>query len=147
MRCCISIRKSVSPIRTLLCVEDNPANLLLVEQLIARRPDLRLLSARDGQSGVEIARMALPDVILMDINLPGVNGIQALKILAREPATAGIPVIALSANAMPRDIERGLEVGFFSYLTKPIKVDVFMAAVDAALQLHAAPHVFAPEGT
>jgi PAS domain S-box-containing protein len=136
-----------TPIRTVLCVEDNPANLMLIEQLVARRPDLRLLSARDGQSGVEIARMALPDVILMDINLPGINGIQALKILAREPATAGIPVIALSANAMPRDIEKGLEVGFFSYLTKPIKVDVFMAAVDAALQVRATPHVLTPEST
>ncbi|WP_338413957.1 PAS domain S-box protein [uncultured Sphaerotilus sp.] len=136
-----------TPIRTVLCVEDNPANLMLVEQLIARRPDLRLLSARDGQSGVEIARTALPDVILMDINLPVVNGIQALKVLAREPATAGIPVIALSANAMPRDIEKGLEVGFFGYLTKPIKVDVFMAAVDAALQVRATPHVLTPEST
>jgi PAS domain S-box-containing protein len=136
-----------TPIRTVLCVEDNPANLMLVEQLIARRPDLRLLSARDGQSGVEIARTARPDVILMDINLPVVNGIQALKILAREPATAGIPVIALSANAMPRDIEKGLEVGFFGYLTKPIKVDVFMAAVDAALQIRATPHVLTPEST
>jgi CheY-like chemotaxis protein len=135
------------PTRTLLCVEDNPANLMLIEQLVARRPDLRLLSARDGQSGVEIARSALPDVILMDINLPVVNGIQALKILAREPATAGIPVIALSANAMPRDIEKGLEVGFFGYLTKPIKVDVFMAAVDAALQVRATPHVLTPEST
>lgn len=135
------------PTRTLLCVEDNPANLMLIEQLVARRPDLRLLSARDGQSGVEIARMALPDVILMDINLPGVNGIQALKILAGESATADIPVIALSANAMPRDIEKGLEVGFFSYLTKPIKVDVFMAAVDAALQVRTPPCVLAPEGT
>ena len=133
------------PTRTLLCVEDNPANLMLVEQLIARRPDLRLLSARDGQRGVEIARMVLPDVILMDINLPGINGIQALKILACEPATASIPVIALSANAMPRDIEKGLEVGFFSYLTKPIKVDAFMAAVDAALQIRTTPHVLAPE--
>jgi PAS domain S-box-containing protein len=136
-----------TPIRTVLCVEDNPANLMLIEQLVARRPDLRLLSARDGQSGVEIARSALPDVILMDINLPVVNGIQALKILAREPATAGIPVIALSANAMPRDIEKGLEVGFFGYLTKPIKVDVFMAAVDAALQVRATPHVLTPEST
>ena len=139
------------PIRMVLCVEDNPANLMLVEQLIARRPDLRLLSARDGQRGVEIARSALPDVILMDINLPGVNGIQALKLLAREPATAGIPVIALSANAMPRDIEKGLEVGFFHYLTKPIKVDEFMAAIDAALQRHTATadatSGLAPRGT
>src|SRR5450756_483059 len=85
--------------RTLLYVEDNPANLMLVEGLIARRPDIRLLSARDGNRGVEIAHASRPDVILMDINLPGISGIQALRILAEDPATARIPVIALSANA------------------------------------------------
>ncbi len=121
--------------RTLLYVEDNPANLMLVEDLVARRPDIRLLSARDGNRGIEIARAALPDVILMDINLPGINGIRALGILAEDPATAHIPVIALSANAMPRDIEKGLEAGFFRYLTKPIKVNEFMATLDMALNL------------
>jgi CheY-like chemotaxis protein len=110
-------------LRTLLYVEDNPANLMLVEDLVARRPDIRLLSARDGNRGIEIARAAQPDVILMDINLPGMSGIQALKILAEDPATSHIPVIALSANAIPRDIEKGLEAGFFRYLTKPIKVN------------------------
>ena len=121
--------------RTLLYVEDNPANLMLVEDLVARRPDIRLLSARDGNRGVEIARAALPDVILMDINLPGISGIRALRILAEDPATAHIPVIALSANAMPRDIEKGLEAGFFRYLTKPIKVNEFMDTLDMALNL------------
>jgi PAS domain S-box-containing protein len=121
-------------LRTLLYVEDNPANLMLVEDLIARRPDIRLLSARDGAQGVEIARKAQPDLVLMDINLPGISGIKALRILAQDPATAHIPVIALSANAIPRDIEKGLEAGFFRYLTKPIKVGEFMETLDLALE-------------
>jgi signal transduction histidine kinase/CheY-like chemotaxis protein len=120
--------------RTLLYVEDNPANLMLVEDLIARRPDIRLLSARDGNTGIEIARARRPDLILMDINLPGISGISALKILAQDPATAHIPIVALSANAIPRDIEKGLEAGFFRYLTKPIKVNEFMEALDTALE-------------
>jgi PAS domain S-box-containing protein len=121
-------------LRTLLYVEDNPANLMLVEDLVSRRHDLRLLSARDGIQGVEIARHALPDVILMDINLPGISGLKALEILAQDAATAHIPVIALSANAIPRDIEKGLEAGFFRYLTKPIKVNEFMETLDVALK-------------
>jgi CheY-like chemotaxis protein len=121
-------------VRTVLYVEDNPANLMLVEDLIARRPDIRLLSARDGISGVEIARASLPHLILMDINLPGISGIAALKILAEDPNTAHIPVVALSANAIPRDIEKGLEAGFFRYLTKPIKVVEFMGTLDMALE-------------
>jgi signal transduction histidine kinase/CheY-like chemotaxis protein len=121
-------------LRTLLHVEDNPANLMLVEDLIARRPDIRLLTARDGNLGIEIARASRPDVILMDINLPGISGINALKILAQDPTTAHIPVVALSANAMPRDIEKGLDAGFFRYLTKPIRVNEFMATLDEALK-------------
>ena len=127
------------PLHTVLCVEDNPANLLLVERLIARRPALRLLSARDGRNGIEIARAALPDVILMDINLPGIDGITARRILSEGATTRHIPVVALSANAMPRDIERGLEAGFFRYLTKPIQVDEFMHTLDAALALAEPP--------
>jgi signal transduction histidine kinase/CheY-like chemotaxis protein len=122
-----------TPKCTLLYVEDNPANLELVEQLVARRSDLRLLSAADGTLGIEYARACLPEVILMDINLPGVSGIEAMKILRADPATAHIPIIALSANAIPRDIERGLEAGFFNYITKPIVVSQFMEALDVAL--------------
>jgi PAS domain S-box-containing protein len=122
-----------APLRTLLYVEDNPANLMLVEEIIARRPDIRLLSARDGISGINLARSAQPAVILMDINLPGISGIEALKILARDPETAHIPVVALSANAMPHDIEKGLQAGFFRYLTKPVKINEFTAALDLAL--------------
>ena len=120
--------------RTVLYVEDNPANLELVEQLIERRPDLRLLSAADGSLGIEFARAHRPDVILMDIHLPGISGVEAMKVLRADPATAHIPIIALSANAVPRDIAAGLEAGFFCYLTKPIKVSLFMEALDAALK-------------
>jgi PAS domain S-box-containing protein len=124
-------------LRTLLYVEDNPANLKLIEQLIARRPDIRLLTARDGIVGIHLARVNQPDVILMDINLPGISGIEALEVLHGDPATKHIPVIALSANAMPRDIEKGLQAGFFRYLTKPIKVNEFMDTLGEALDFAA----------
>ena len=123
-----------TPLRTLLYVEDNPANLELVGQLIGRRTDLSMLSAADGALGVEYARACLPEVILMDINLPGMSGIEAMKILRDDPVTAHIPIIALSANAVPRDIEKALEAGFFNYITKPIKVSQFMEALDVALE-------------
>ncbi len=125
--------RTVAARQTLLCVEDNPANLLLVEKLLERRHDIRLVTAKDGVGGVEMARSAQPDVILMDINLPGICGLTALGILAEDPITAGIPVIALSANAMPRDIEKGLAAGFYRYLTKPINVNEFMDTLDSAL--------------
>lgn len=117
----------------LLYVEDNSANLLLVEEIMARRPDVRLLTARDGLSGIEVARTAMPHVILMDINLPGISGLQALKILRQDQATAHIPVVALSANAMPSDMDKGMEAGFFGYLTKPIRVNQLLQTLDAAL--------------
>jgi signal transduction histidine kinase/CheY-like chemotaxis protein len=123
-----------TPQRTILYVEDNPANLDLVAQLVARRPDLRLLGAADADLGIEFARTYLPQVILMDINLTGMSGIEAMKILRRDPATAQIPIIALSANAVPSDIEKALAAGFFSYLTKPINVDRFMDVLDEALE-------------
>jgi signal transduction histidine kinase/CheY-like chemotaxis protein len=118
---------------TLLYIEDNPANLMLVEDIVSRRTDIRLMHAFDGIRGVEMALKWLPDIILMDINLPGISGVQALEILAQLPATAHIPVVALSANALPRDITKGLEAGFFRYLTKPIKIDEFSHALDEAL--------------
>ena len=120
--------------RTLLYVEDNPANLELVEQIIARHSNIRLLTAINGSIGIEVAVASQPDVILMDINLPGINGFEAMKILHQDPVTAHIPVVALSANAMPRDIEKGIEAGFYRYLTKPIKVKEFMDTLNAALE-------------
>jgi PAS domain S-box-containing protein len=122
-------------IYTVLYVEDSPANLALVEQLIARRPDMRLLTAVNGTLGIELARASQPDLILMDIHLPGISGIDALKILREDPNTKHIPVVALSANAMPANVKKGLEAGFFRYLTKPVKVTEFMETLNAALKL------------
>ena len=134
-----------APLRTLLYVEDNPANLELVEQLVARRSDLRMMSATDAFLGIELARVHNPDVILMDINLPGMSGIEAMQILRADPSTAHIPIIAVSANAVPRDIEKGLKAGFFSYITKPIKVSQFLETLDMALAFSASDQPAAQE--
>ncbi|HCZ33471.1 MAG TPA: hybrid sensor histidine kinase/response regulator, partial [Holophagaceae bacterium] len=120
-------------LRTVLYVEDNPANLDLVSQLIGRRPDLRMLGAVDAIQGLQMAHDHLPSVVLMDINLPGISGIEALSLLRKDPQTAHIPVVAISANAMVGDIKKGLEAGFFRYLTKPINIVEFMDTLDVAL--------------
>ena len=104
---------------------------------LMRRPDLVLIEAKDGREGIALARSEQPDVILMDINLPGISGLTALRILAGDAKTAHIPVVALSANAMPHDIEKGLAAGFFRYLTKPIKLGEFLTALDLALERQA----------
>ena len=119
---------------TLLYVEDSPANMQLVEELVMRFPEMRLVTAPNASLGIELARSAQPEVILMDLNLPGISGFKALDILREDTATAHIPVIAVSANAMQRDIEKGLEAGFFCYLTKPIKITEFIATLRSALK-------------
>ena len=116
-----------------LYVEDNPANLRLVEEIVAFRRDLRLLSAPDGHLGLELAKAHRPDAILMDLNLPGMSGFEVLRQLRADPETTWIPVIALTANAMPRDIERGMAAGFHRYLTKPIDIDKFTEAINSTL--------------
>jgi PAS domain S-box-containing protein len=126
-------------VHTLLYVEDNPANLRLVEELVGRRSDLRLLTAADAPLGIALAREFLPDVILMDINLPGISGTEAMTILRADAATGHIPIVAISANAIPGDIRQGLEAGFLRYLTKPIVINEFMSALDVALE-HSAAH-------
>jgi PAS domain S-box-containing protein len=123
------------PVRLVLYVEDNLANLKLVERLIERRPDLSLISAETGARGIQLARSRRPDVVLMDINLPDISGLEALVVLRADPVTSLIPVIAISANAMPHDINKGRQAGFFEYLTKPIKVNEFTRTLDAALEL------------
>ncbi|MEO6323169.1 MAG: PAS domain S-box protein [Thermoanaerobaculia bacterium] len=120
--------------RLLLYVEDNPANLKLAQQIVARRPDLRLLSAVTGTLGVALAITRQPEVILRDLNLPDISGIEALAMLRADLATSHIPVVAISANAMPHDIEMGLQAGFFRYLTKPINVVEFMNTLNSALE-------------
>ncbi|MCX7187372.1 MAG: PAS domain S-box protein [Methylophilales bacterium] len=120
-------------LHTILYVEDNPANMRLVDKIVARIPNTSLLMATDGALGVEMARISQVDLILMDINLPGISGFEALEMLKADPSTAHIPVIALSANAMLLDIEKGLIAGFSSYITKPINVDQFITSLNEAL--------------
>ena len=122
----------------MLCVEDNPANLELIEQLVGRRSDLRLLTAADGKLGIEFALAYQPQVILMDVSLPDMSGLDAMRILRADPSTAHIPIIALSANAIPKDIATGMEAGFYRYITKPIRINEFMDALELALQFAAA---------
>jgi signal transduction histidine kinase/ActR/RegA family two-component response regulator len=117
----------------LLHIEDNPANLRLVEEILAIRGGLGQMSAPDAQLGIELARAHSPQVILLDINLPGLSGLDALAVLRAEAGSAVTPVIALTANAMPRDRAQGLAAGFFRYLTKPIDVDELNRAIDDAL--------------
>jgi CheY-like chemotaxis protein len=101
---------------------------------------MRLLTAPNGLIGIDIARTSMPHVILMDINLPGISGIETMRLLRADPTTAHIPIIAISANAMPNDIESGMQAGFFRYLTKPIRIDVLMEALLLALEANTSDH-------
>jgi len=127
-----------------LYIEDNPANLRLVQEIVAFRADLRLLAAADGHAGLALAHTHRPALIVMDLNLPGMGGFEVLAQLRRDPDTARIPVIALSANAMPRDIERGLSAGFARYLTKPIDIGQFNEAINGVLAQRAEQERTAP---
>ena len=117
----------------MLYVEDNPANLKLIEEIIDFRGDLELISAMDGNLGLQLARAHLPNIILMDIHLPGTSGTEAQQILRNDPRTSHIPIIALTANAMPREVAKGLAAGFFRYVTKPIDIPELTEAIDSAL--------------
>ena len=116
-----------------LHVEDNPANLRLVREILEMRGDVRQISAPDARLGIDLARAHLPQIILLDINMPGMSGLEALAVLQADPVTARIPVIAITANAMAGDVSRGLAAGFFRYVTKPIDMNRLNDAVDAAL--------------
>ncbi len=116
-----------------LYVEDNAANLRLVEAMFECWPNLALVAATDGQLGLDLARRQRPDAILLDIHLPGMDGFAVLAALKADAATRDIPVIALSADAMAADIERGLEAGFHAYLTKPVMIEDLLAALREAL--------------
>ena len=117
----------------MLCIEDNPANLRLIESIFAHRTDIRLLGAIAPGLGLELARMHRPALILLDINLPDMDGYAVMQCLRENEATRGIPVVAISASAMPKDIERGKAAGFADYLTKPIDVARLLTIVDRIL--------------
>jgi len=119
---------------TLLYVEDNPDNLKLMELIITRMEGLKMISTHTGELGIELARAEKPDLIILDINLPGISGLETIKRLQSHESTRNIPVLALSAAATPRDIEKGMEAGFLRYLTKPIMVPKVMEAIRSAME-------------
>ena len=114
----------------LLYIEDNEVNLLIVRELLNRRSDIEFHAAIDGASGLAAAQARQPALILLDMNLPDMDGHEVLRRLRLDPATAAIRCIALSANAMPEDIGRALEAGFDDYWTKPLDLRAFMASID-----------------
>jgi len=119
--------------KVVLYVEDNPANVTFMRDLVSTFENIDLLTAPTAEMGVELARGRHPDVIIMDINLPGMSGLDALHALREAPETNKIPVIALTAAASDRDKQRGMQAGFYRYLTKPVKVDEFVAALESLL--------------
>jgi CheY-like chemotaxis protein len=121
----------------LLYVEDDPAAVALVEQLIARRSDVLLLRAADAKRGVKLARAARPQVILLNIDLPGVDALQFMKLMREDPATQTAPILALGADATPAALVKWLEAGFFQYLTKPMQAEPFLEALSHALEFAA----------
>lgn len=116
-----------------LCVEDNPSNLLLIEQIFRYRPAVQLLTATDGVSGAEMIREHLPDLVLLDLNLPDIGGEEILIALKADPTTSRIPVVVLSADATAGQFERLISGGAYSYLTKPVDVAELLRVVDAAV--------------
>lgn len=117
----------------ILYIEDNPANLRLVTNILGRRPDIDLVTAHSPELGLELARARLPALILLDINMPELNGYQVMGVLQADARTKHIPVVAITANAMRRDIQRGLRAGFSDYLTKPIDITRFNEVLDTHL--------------
>ncbi len=119
---------------TVLYIEDNPANLRLIAKLLAPQKNINLLSAQDPLAGIELATKQKPDLILLDINLPEMDGYEVFNALQALAATRHIPVVAVSANAMPNDIEKGLATGFTEYVTKPIDVRFMLQTIERLLQ-------------
>jgi CheY-like chemotaxis protein len=119
--------------RRVLYVEDNPANITFMQDLLSSFESIELSVAQTAEVGVELAFRRTPDVIIMDINLPGMSGFDALRALRANPHTQRVPVIALTAAASERDRQQGSQVGFYRYLTKPIKVDELLGALEALI--------------
>jgi CheY-like chemotaxis protein len=119
--------------KRILYIEDNPPNIRLMEQMLKNFARLELISAKEAFYGVYLARTERPDLIILDINLPGMDGYEALSVLKQDRSTRDIPVVALSANAMPYDVMRGQEAGFDEYLTKPLDLDKLLGTLNHLL--------------
>ncbi|MBF0247170.1 MAG: response regulator [Alphaproteobacteria bacterium] len=115
---------------TVLCIEDGPANMALLKHYFECVDDIEMLAATTAEEGLELARARKPGLILMDIHLPGMSGVEAVAKLREDPETKTIPVIAISADAMPEDIQVAIDQGFNAYLTKPIRFPVLEGLIE-----------------
>ena len=127
-------RPAPSGPRLILYVEDNAANVVFMRDLIGTFEDTDLITVPTAEQALDVARRRQPELILMDINLPGMSGVDALRLLRATPETAQIPVIALTAAATERDRKRGEQAGFYRYLTKPVNVDDVIEACESLFQ-------------
>jgi CheY-like chemotaxis protein len=130
----VPISLSGSDKKKILYIEDIPANMELVRQILIHREEIRLLSASTALAGIELAQSESPDVILLDIHMPEMDGLTALQKLQAIEATKNIPVIALTADAMDGDVKRALDMGFKDYMTKPLDVSNFLNVIDKILK-------------
>jgi len=119
---------------TVLYIEDNPSNLKLISQILGQRQHIQVYTAHTPELGIELAKKHQPNLLLLDINMPGMDGYQVLEVIKDISELKNMPVIAVTANAMPKDIERGIEAGFADYVTKPIDINKFLNTVDNCLQ-------------
>ena len=126
--------KRLDGVKTILYVEDNPANMRLMRELLTQLPRTNFVEAGTAEEGLELIRQDKPDLVLMDINLPGIDGFEAFEVMRDDEYLCDIPVIALTANAMPREVDRGRELGFKAYLTKPIDVASTLAEITRVLE-------------
>jgi CheY-like chemotaxis protein len=122
------------PRHKIVYVEDNPSNIAFMRELMDDLPKIELITAPNAELGIELIRAHLPSVVIMDVNLPGMSGFEAVQRLRGWPETRDIPVIGLSAAALPRDTARAKEIGFYRYLTKPVKVDQLTAVLEELLE-------------
>ena len=118
---------------TILYIEDNEDNIRLVEKILCKYPSIHLVTATDGVTGLQLAASIQPDIILLDVQLPDINGFGVLRQLRAKLTTASIPVIGVSANAMPQDVGDALAAGFDNYITKPINIRIFLDAINDIL--------------
>ena len=125
--------KPLQPRRVLLYVEDNLSNARLMEEIINHHPSLSLIHATTAEEGIELAKERGPNLVIMDISLPGMDGFEALQQLKTQPETANLPVVALTANASSEEVEKGKQAGFKRYLVKPVQVDALLEAFNELL--------------
>jgi CheY-like chemotaxis protein len=118
---------------TILYIEDNLSNLELVKRVLTKRPGIRLIDAMQGRLGVDLAREHHPDLILLDLHLPDISGTEVLRQVRDDPRTTAIPVIVISADATPGQIDRLLTDGALAYLTKPLDVKKLLSLLDQTL--------------